>query len=127
MPANGERSQIDALAAALGSVHGPYRGEPRLNFERMKEISERTDIPLVLHGGSGLPDSQIQRAIRLGHAKINVNTECAQAWTDAVRDFLTDENNARVYEPQVILKPAHEAIKRAVKEKIQLFGTGNRC
>jgi 6-phospho-5-dehydro-2-deoxy-D-gluconate aldolase len=56
-----------------------------------------------------------------------VNTECAQAWTDAVRDFLTDENNARVYEPQVILKPAHEAIKRTVKEKIRLFGTGNRC
>ena len=78
-------------------------------------------------GRSGLPDDQIQRAIRLGHAKINVNTECAQAWTDAVRDFLTDENNARVYEPQVILKPAHEAIKRTVKEKIWLFGTGNRC
>lgn len=122
-----KEAQIDALAAALGSVHGPYRGEPRLNFERMKEISERTDVPLVLHGGSGLPDDQIQRAIRLGHAKINVNTECAQAWTDAVRDFLTDENNARVYEPQVILKPAHEAIKRTVKEKIRLFGTGNRC
>jgi 6-phospho-5-dehydro-2-deoxy-D-gluconate aldolase len=121
-----KEAQIDALAAALGSVHGPYRGEPRLNFERMKEISERTDVPLVLHGGSGLPDDQIQRAIRLGHAKINVNTECAQAWTDAVRDFLTDENNARVYEPQVILKPAHEAIKRTVKEKIRLFGTGNR-
>lgn len=122
-----KEAQIDALAAALGSVHGPYRGEPRLNFERMKEISERTDVPLVLHGGSGLPDDQIQRAIRLGHAKINVNTECAQAWTDAVRDFLTDENNARVYKPQVILKPAHEAIKRTVKEKIRLFGTGNRC
>jgi len=122
-----KEAQIDALAAALGSVHGPYRGEPRLNFERMKEISELTDVPLVLHGGSGLPADQIQRAIRLGHAKINVNTECAQAWTDALRDFLKDENNVHIYEPQVILKPAHEAIKRTVKEKIKLFGTGNRC
>lgn len=121
-----KEANIDALAAALGSVHGPYRGKPMLNFERMKEISELTDIPLVLHGGSGIPDDQIQRAIRLGHAKINVNTECAQAWTNAVRDFLADENNRNVYEPRVILKPANEALKQAVKEKINLFGTGHR-
>src|SRR5437763_6817194 len=67
---------IDALAAALGSVHGPYQGEPKLGFDEMKQISELTGIPLVLHGGSGLLDYQIRKAIELGHAKINVNTEC---------------------------------------------------
>jgi len=122
-----KEAHIDALAAALGSVHGPYQGEPKLNFERMKEISEITDIPLVLHGGSGLPEEQIKRAIQLGHAKINVNTECAQAWTNALRGFLSDESHLHVYEPQRILKPAHEAIKQTVKEKIKLFGTSNRC
>ncbi|GAA3330884.1 hypothetical protein GCM10020331_085200 [Ectobacillus funiculus] len=60
---------IDALAAALGSVHGPYQGEPQLGFDEMKQISELTNVPLVLHGGSGIPDYQIQKAIELGHAK----------------------------------------------------------
>ncbi|MDQ0492876.1 fructose/tagatose bisphosphate aldolase [Paenibacillus brasilensis] len=64
------------MAAALGSVHGPYQGEPKLGFDEMKHISELTGIPLVLHGGSGIPEYQIIKAIELGHAKINVNTEC---------------------------------------------------
>src|SRR5699024_6688700 len=68
-------TDIDCLAPALGSVHGPYKGEPNLGFNEMKDISETIDLPLVLHGGTGIPSEDIQHAISLGTAKINVNTE----------------------------------------------------
>ena len=110
---------IDALAAALGSVHGPYQGEPKLGFDEMKEISELTNVPLVLHGGSGIPDYQIQKAIELGHSKINVNTECLQAWTKAVREVL--EKDKDVFDARTILTPGKEAVKKIVKAKIREF------
>ena len=116
---------IDALAAALGSVHGPYQGEPKLGFDEMKEISEMTGIPLVLHGGSGIPSHQIQKAIEYGHAKINVNTECLQAWTKAVREALA--NDSELYDPRSILTPGKEAVKATVKAKIKDFGTSNKA
>src|SRR5699024_8810445 len=72
---------IDALAAALGSVHDTYAREPVLGFDEMKEIAELTSAPLVLHGGSGIPTHQIDKAIEYGHSKINVNTELQQVWT----------------------------------------------
>lgn len=122
-----EETGIDALAAALGSVHGPYKGEPKLGFEEMEEISKRTDVPLVLHGGSGIPPHQIQQAIKLGHAKINVNTECAQAWTKGLTSFLTNEKNVDVYEPRLITEQAMENIKEVVKAKIQEFGSNNKA
>ncbi|WP_078408931.1 class II fructose-1,6-bisphosphate aldolase [Priestia abyssalis] len=112
---------IDALAAALGSVHGPYQGEPKLGFNEMKQISELTNVPLVLHGGSGIPDYQIQKAIELGHAKINVNTECIQAWTQAIREVLAADE--KVYEPRAIITPGKEAIKATVKSKMREFKT----
>lgn len=112
---------IDALAAALGSVHGPYQGEPKLGFAEMKQISDLTDIPLVLHGGSGIPGYQLKKAIELGHAKINVNTECLQAWTKAVRQVL--ENDSHVYDARAILIPGMEAVKETVKAKIREFGS----
>ncbi|WNS78737.1 class II fructose-1,6-bisphosphate aldolase [Domibacillus sp. DTU_2020_1001157_1_SI_ALB_TIR_016] len=115
---------IDALAAALGSVHGPYQGEPQLGFEEMKEIMDKTDIPLVLHGGSGIPLHQLQRAIELGHAKINVNTENIQAWTTSIRQTLNEKPN--VYEPRLILISAIEAVKEAAKAKMKEFGTSGR-
>lgn len=119
------KTGIDALAAALGSVHGLYQGEPKLGFAEMKYISELTDIPLVLHGGSGIPDYQIQKAIELGHAKINVNTECLQAWTNAVRDVL--ESNSEVFDPQKILTPGTKAIITTVKEKMRLFKSSHKA
>ncbi|WP_026691961.1 class II fructose-1,6-bisphosphate aldolase [Peribacillus kribbensis] len=120
-----KEAEIDALAAALGSVHGPYQGEPKLGFAEMKQISEMTGIPLVLHGGSGIPDYQIEKAIALGHAKINVNTECIQAWTKAVRVFL--ENDIKVYDPRTILTPGKEAIMKTIKEKIRLFKSNQKA
>jgi 6-phospho-5-dehydro-2-deoxy-D-gluconate aldolase len=116
---------IDALAAALGSVHGPYQGEPKLGFKEMKEISELTNIPLVLHGGSGIPSYQIQECIELGHAKINVNTECLQAWTKAVRDVLSKDRS--VYDPRSILTPGKEAVKETVREKIREFKSSHKA
>lgn len=119
-----EETEIDALAAALGSVHGPYQGEPNLGFAEMKEISELVNIPLVLHGGTGIPLEQIKKTIEYGHAKINVNTESAQAWTQTVRDIVTADQ--QIYEVRKILDPAHEAIKEAVKAKMREFGSANQ-
>lgn len=116
---------IDALAAALGSVHGSYQGEPVLGFEEMKHISQITDVPLVLHGGSGIPTHQLRRAIELGHAKINVNTECVQAWAAAVRSTLAADS--RLYDPRAILTPGTEAIKAVVKTKLAQFAAAPKA
>ncbi len=120
-----KEGEIDALAAALGSVHGPYDGEPVLGFDEMKEISELTGAPIVLHGGSGIPTHQIQKAIELGHAKINVNTECQLAWTAAVREKIAQDE--KVYDPRKIIGPGKEAIVASVREKIQEFGSNNQA
>jgi 6-phospho-5-dehydro-2-deoxy-D-gluconate aldolase len=120
-----EETGIDALAAALGSVHGPYQGEPKLGFAEMELISKMTNVPLVLHGGSGIPDYQIQRAIELGHAKINVNTECLQAWAKAVREVLA--NDADIYDARAILTPGKEAVKATVKAKMREYKTSNQA
>lgn len=116
---------IDCLAPALGSVHGPYRGEPRLSFARMEQIQQLTGLPLVLHGGTGLPDQQIQRAIALGTAKINVNTENQIVWTQTIREQLA--NDSKEYDPRSYLGVAREAVKRNVKAKIRLFGSSGKA
>lgn len=115
---------VDALAAALGSVHGPYKGEPKLGFDEMKEISELTNVPLVLHGASGIPLYQLEKAIRLGHAKVNVNTECLLAWTRVVREYLN--NNPDTYEVKSVLTTGKEAVKAVVTEKIRDFKSSNK-
>lgn len=120
-----KETNIDALAAALGSVHGPYDGEPKLGFDEMEEISKLTNSPLVLHGGSGIPEVQIKKAIERGHAKINVNTECQIEWTKAVRKTLIE--NSEVYDPRKVIGPGKEAIIKVVTEKIIEFGSDNKA
>ncbi len=120
-----EATAIDCLAPALGSVHGPYHGEPNLGFKEMKEISELADLPLVLHGGSGIPTSDIQKSISLGTAKINVNTENQIAQTAAIREVLT--NDTKVYDPRKYLGPGREAIKATVIGKIREFGSNQKA
>jgi 6-phospho-5-dehydro-2-deoxy-D-gluconate aldolase len=120
-----QKTGVDALAAALGSVHGPYKGEPKLGFAEMEKISEQTEIPLVLHGASGIPMHQIDKAIKLGHAKINVNTECLQAWTMAIRKFLDEDKET--YEARAILTAGKEAVKQVVKEKMRDFKSSNQA
>lgn len=114
------KTKIDFLAPALGSVHGLYKGEPNLNFDRMKQISEVTNLPLVLHGGTGIPDEQIKKAIECGICKLNINTELQIAWSNSVRAFL--ENDKNVYDPRKIIKSGEEAIKSAIKKKLELLG-----
>jgi fructose-bisphosphate aldolase class II len=120
-----EKTGIDALAPALGSVHGPYQGEPDLGFEEMLEIKEATDTPLVLHGGTGIPTADIKEAISRGTSKINVNTEFQQAWTKIVREVLA--TNEDVYDPRKIIGPGKAGIIESAKNKIDIFGSANKA
>jgi fructose-bisphosphate aldolase class II len=120
-----EKTNIDCLAPALGSVHGPYKGEPNLGFEEMETISSQSDLPLVLHGGTGIPLKDIQRAISIGTAKINVNTENQKQGTKAVRDFLASD--AEAYDPRTYLAPMREAIKETVIGKMREFGSSQKA
>jgi len=119
-------AKVDALAPALGSVHGPYHGKPVLGFTEMEAIGKATQMPLVLHGGTGIPDDLIKRAIACGTCKINVNTECQLAFNKLLREFLADEKNAAVYDPRKILGPASKGIQAAVEEKMNVFGSVNK-
>ena len=115
---------IDFLAPALGSVHGIYKGKPKLNFERMEEISKKTNLPLVLHGGSGIYDEQIKKAISCGISKINFNTELQIAWNTALREKMKKDES---YDPRKVIKMGEEALKEVVKEKCILLDSINKA
>ena len=116
---------VDCLAPALGSVHGPYHGEPKLGFKEMEIINKMVGVPLVLHGGSGIPEDQIKRAISLGTAKINVNTESQQAWTAIVREVLAKDT--KVYDPRKVIGPGKKGIAGVVTAKCEIFGCINKA
>ena len=120
-----EKAGLDCLAPALGSVHGPYHGEPKLGFVEMKEIADLVQIPLVLHGGSGIPDFQIKKAIECGTCKINVNTECQIEFTKIVRETIA--NDAKVYDPRKVVGPGKAGIAKVVREKCEIFGCINKA
>jgi len=120
-----EATDIDCLAPALGSVHGPYKGEPNLGFKEMEEISKTIALPLVLHGGTGIPLNDIQHAISLGSAEINVNTENQIHQTQVIRDFLA--NNQEVYDPRKYMGPGRDAIKETVIGKMRDFGSSQKA
>lgn len=119
-----QETGIDFLAPALGSVHGIYKGEPKLDFERMVKIHELVKLPLVLHGGSGIPDELIKKAISCGICKININTELQIAWSKGVRKFLNEDS--KVYDPRKIIKSGENSMKEMIKEKVTLFGSDNK-
>jgi len=116
---------IDTLAPALGSVHGPYKGEPNLGFKEMEEIRDATNLPLVLHGGTGIPTHDIEKAISLGTSKINVNTENQISFAKVVREVLAEKPEA--YDPRVFIAPGREAIKQTVIGKMREFGSSNKA
>ncbi|APH03362.1 class II fructose-bisphosphate aldolase [Bacillus weihaiensis] len=120
-----KRTGIDCLAPALGSVHGPYKGEPNLGFAEMEEIANLTGMPLVLHGGTGIPTKDIQKAVSFGTAKINVNTENQIASAKVVRQVLADKPEE--YDPRKYLGPARDAIKETVIGKMREFGSSNQA
>lgn len=110
---------IDSLAPALGSVHGLYKGEPNLDFETMAIINQNLTIPLVLHGGTGIPDYDIKKAISCGISKININTELQIAWHDAVKEFVNA--NPDVYDPRKVIGSGTASMKAKIKEKVEMF------
>lgn len=116
---------IDCLAPALGSVHGPYKGEPNLGFTEMEEISKTIDLPLVLHGGTGIPIKDIQRSISLGTAKINVNTENQIEQAKVIRQVLADQ--LEQYDPRKYMGPGRDAIKETVIGKMREFGSSQKA
>lgn len=116
---------IDTLAPALGSVHGPYHGEPKLGYKEMEEICNAIKLPLVLHGGTGIPEHDIKKAISLGTSKINVNTENQVVFAKVVREVLAAKPDA--YDPRTFIQPGREAIKETVIGKIREFGSSNKA
>src|SRR5690606_37567716 len=101
-----EETGVDALAIAVGTAHGMYKGEPRIRFEIIEEVAKNIDVPIVLHGGSGVPDEAIRRSIELGVGKINVNTENQVAMTKTIREILAKDE--KVYDPRKYLGPAKD-------------------
>ena len=118
------KTNINTLAPALGSVHGLYKGQPKLNFERMKEIKEKIELPLVLHGGTGIPDDMIKKSIVAGISKINVNTELQIAWTKDVKQFIMENDE---YDPRKVISAGKEALKKCVENKVKLFGSEGKA
>ena len=118
---------IDFLAAGIGNIHGKYpENWEGLSFETLDAIQQLTgDMPLVLHGGTGIPADMIKKAISLGVAKINVNTECQLSFADATRKYIEagKDLEGKGYDPRKLLKPGAEAIMQTVKEKMELFGS----
>lgn len=119
-----KETHIDTLAPALGSVHGLYKGKLNLNYTRMKEISEKLNIPLVLHGGTGIPDEDILKAIENGINKININTELQLAWNKGVRKYIKE--NEDVYDPRKIISAGESNIKKCIEDKLHLLRSSNR-
>ena len=118
---------VAMLAAGIGNIHGVYpENWPGLSFETLAAVKEKVgDMPLVLHGGTGIPDDMIKKAISLGVAKINVNTECQLSFQAATRQYIEEGKDlkGKGFDPRKLLAPGYEAIKDKVKEKMELFGS----
>ena len=122
---------VTMLAAGIGNIHGKYpENWAGLSFETLAKVQEKTGkMPLVLHGGTGIPEDMIKKAIDLGVSKINVNTECQLAFAAATRKYVEEGKDlqGKGFDPRKLLAPGAEAIKATVKEKIELFGSANKA
>lgn len=122
---------VDMLAAGIGNIHGKYPANWKgLRFDVLANIQELTgEMPLVLHGGTGIPADMIKEAISLGVSKINVNTECQLAFADATRKYIEagKDLEGKGFDPRKLLAPGFEAIKATVKDKMELFGSVNKA
>ena len=118
---------VDMLAAGIGNIHGIYpENWAGLSFETLDAIQQQTgEMPLVLHGGSGIPDEMVKKAITLGVSKVNVNTECQLVFAKATREYIEagKDKQGKGFDPRKLLAPGFEAIKATVKEKMELFGS----
>ncbi|WP_394917463.1 class II fructose-1,6-bisphosphate aldolase [uncultured Robinsoniella sp.] len=122
---------VDMLAAGIGNIHGKYPANWKgLSFETLDAVQKLTGVmPLVLHGGTGIPEDMIKKAIDLGVAKINVNTECQLSFAEATRKYIEEGKDlqGKGFDPRKLLAPGTDAIKATVKEKMELFGSVNQA
>lgn len=114
-----KETKIDLFAPAIGNAHGLYKGKPNLNFGLLENINRKVNIPLVLHGGSGIDDNQIMKLIKGGITKININTELQIAWSKGVKNYIN--NNEEVYDPRKIILAGKEEMISVIESKIKLF------
>ncbi|ACB86425.1 class II fructose-1,6-bisphosphate aldolase [Natranaerobius thermophilus] len=117
-------TEVDYLAVAIGTAHGPYKGEPKLDFDRLKKIRELTEAPIVMHGASGVPEESIKKGIELGVRKINIDTELRQAFTSGLKGVISEKPEE--YDPRKLLGPAKDSMKEVIKEKMRLFGSSGK-
>jgi len=120
-----EETGVDCLAIAVGTAHGMYKGEVKIRYDIIEQVAKAIPVPVVLHGGSGVPDESIRRAIQAGVGKINVNTENQIACTNTIREILSKD--AKLYDPRKYLGPAKQAMVEVVREKMRLFGSSGQA
>lgn len=119
------KTKVDMLAPALGSVHGIYKGNPSIKLDVMGMIKDELNVPLVLHGGSGLPNDILVESIKNGICKINFNTELQIAWHNDVLEFV--ENNKDIYDPRKVISSGEEALKKVVRDYIRVLGSNGKA
>lgn len=120
-----EKTGVESLAVAIGTAHGQYKGEPKLDFERLEKIKKLVDVPIVLHGSSGVPDDQIRRAIALGVRKVNIDTNIREALVWELRKQM--DANPEEIDPRKLLGPAREAATEIIRTKMRLFGSSGKA
>lgn len=116
-----EKTGVDSLAIAVGTAHGVYQGEPNIDFDRITEIAKLVDVPLVLHGSSGVAYEDLKEAISRGICKINIDTDLRASFTNTAIEYA--KNNPDNIDPRKMLGPAREAMKATIKEKMEVFGS----
>lgn len=119
------KTNIDMLAPALGSVHGIYKGKPDIKLDIMKEISEKTSMPLVLHGGSGIPEEILKESVNSGICKANFNTELQLGWHEEVVKFIRE--NESVYDPRKVISSGEQGLKNVAREYIRILGSKGKA
>lgn len=120
-----EETGVDCIAIAVGTAHGMYAAEPNIRYDIIKQVADAVPVPVVLHGGSGVPDEDIRKAIQAGVGKINVNTENQVACTETIRQVLAKDSG--IIDPRKYLTPARKAMVDVVRSKIILFGSSNKA
>ncbi len=119
-----QSTDVDYLAIAIGTAHGKYKGEPKLDFDRLQTIKGLLNMPIVLHGASGIPEESIVKATKLGINKINIDTDIRVAFTESVKSVVTTSDT---FDPRKICGPAREAMKKVVMEKMLMFGSAGKA
>ncbi len=120
-----EQTGVDSLAVAIGTAHGQYKAEPKLDFDRLAQIQRLVNVPIVMHGSSGVLDRDVQKAISLGVRKVNIDTNIREAFVKGIKEVIT--NNPQEIDPRKILGPARKAMTEIVREKIRIFGSNGKA